>query len=92
MKLRKIKKRKTKVPKAPIDNCDHGKKKEENKIKKNESNSGLSSIEQISQRLNWLREKINILMNGRENPTNNEANIHSCNINNSKEMNLILKI
>ena len=83
MKLRKIKKRKTKVPKEPIANCDHGKKTEENKIKKNESNSGKSSIEQISQRLNLLREKINILINRRENPTNNEANIHSCNINNS---------
>ena len=83
MKLRKIKKRKTKVPKEPIANCDHGKKTKENKIKKNESNSGISSIEQISQRLNLLREKINILINGRENPTNNGANIHSCNINNS---------
>ena len=86
MELRKIKKiikRKTKIPKAPNVNSDHGIKREKKKIKKNEAYSVLNSIQQIKQRVNLLREKINILINGSENPTNNGTNMHSYNINDS---------
>ena len=43
-KTKKIKKRKIKTSKTSIDNIDHGIKIEENKIKKNESNSGENLI------------------------------------------------
>ena len=90
MKLRKIKKitkrktkRKTKIPKAPNANSDHGIKREKKKIKKNETDSVLNKIQQIKQRVISLRDKINILMNGSENQTNNGTNMHSYNINDS---------
>ena len=82
-KIRKIKKIKTKVPKAPIANSDHGIKREEDKNKKNKSNFGTNSLQQIIQRLNHLREEIYKCTNGIENPTNNGSNIPLNKINNS---------
>ena len=79
-KLRKIKKRKTKASKTPIANNDHDIKREEDLIKKNQSNSGIKSIQQIKQRLGLLRAELKKYINGSENPTNNGTNIHSCKI------------
>ena len=58
MKLGKIKKRKTKASKTPIAKNDRDIKREEDLNKKNESNSGINSIQQIKQRLCLLREKL----------------------------------
>jgi hypothetical protein len=78
MKLRKIKKRKIKTPKASIANCDHDVKRVEDKIKENELNSGNNSIQQIIQKENSLREEINLYRNGNDEPVTNISN----NINN----------
>ena len=87
MKLRKIKKInkrkiKTKVPKAPIANSDHGIKREEDKDKKNKSHFGTNPFQQIIQRLIHLREEIYKCRYGIDNPTNG-SNIPLNNINNS---------
>ena len=66
MKLRKIKKiknRKIKTSKTSTDNLYHGIKRQEGRTKKNESNSGISSIQQIKQRTNSLIERINTYRN-----------------------------
>ena len=85
MKLRKIKKiknRKIKTSKTSTDNLDHGIRRQEGQTKKNESNSGISSIQQIKQRTNSLMEGINfyrktsdeLIPNIIYNNTNNQTN------------------
>ena len=83
-KIKKINKRKikTKVPKAPIANSDHGIKREEDKDKKNKSHFGTNPFQQIIQRLIHLREEIYKCRYGIDNPTNG-SNIPLNNINNS---------
>ena len=71
--------RKIKVSKASKANCDLSIKRFEYKIKKNESNSGDNSIQQIIQRENALREEINIYRNRSDEPA---ANNGDNNINN----------
>ena len=66
MKLRKIKKiknRKIKTSKTSTYSHHHGIKREEGQTKKNESNFGISSIQQIKQRTNSLIERINTYRN-----------------------------
>ena len=82
MKLRKIKKIKMKTIKTSIDNCDYGVKRVDDTTKKNESNSGISLIQQNMQRTNSLRERINnyrnrideLIPNTADNNTNNQTN------------------
>lgn len=86
MKLRKIKKiknRKIKTSKTSTDNLDHGIRRQEGQTKKNESNSGISSIQQIKQRTNSLIERINTYRNTSDelisnityNNTNDQTNL-----------------
>lgn len=81
-KIKKIKNRKIKTSKTSTDNFDHGIKRQEGRTKKNESNSGISSIQQIKQRTNSLMEGINtyrktndeLIPNIIYNNTNNQTN------------------
>ena len=77
-KIKKIKKRTIKTSKASTDNSHHIINGEEGQNKKNESNSDISLIQQIKQRANSLRERINIYTNRNDdlisNITDNNTN------------------
>ena len=78
MKLRKIKKRKIRKSKTSIVNLDHDIKKEEDKAKKNESNSSENSIQPIIQRSSPLSEEISLYTSRSDEPN---TNINDNNIN-----------
>jgi hypothetical protein len=82
-KIKKIKKRKIKTLKKSIANSGYDIKMEENKIKKNESNSGENSIQQIIQRADSLGEEINKYRNGSDEPVTNISNNNINNKNNN---------
>ena len=78
MKLRKIKKRKIRKSKTSIVNLDHDIKREEDKAKKNESNSSENSIQPIIQRSSPLSEEISLYTSRSDEPN---TNINDNNIN-----------
>ena len=77
-KIKKIKKRKIRKSKTSIVNLDHDIKREEDKAKKNESNSSENSIQPIIQRSSPLSEEISLYTSRSDEPN---TNINDNNIN-----------
>ena len=77
-KIKKIKKRKIRKSKTSIVNLDHDIKREEDKAKKNGSNSSENSIQPIIQRSSPLSEEISLYTSRSDEPN---TNINDNNIN-----------